>query len=250
MPLAETPLTNYLHTMALNSGTVRYEFILEEETLSFDILLNPDASIDREDLETAPNWTELGCNQCECCPLKSEEQRHCPAAVHIHRSIERFSGSASIEEIRLKVQTARRTFEQDCDLQSAINSMLGLQMATSGCPILGKLRVMTNFHMPFSSFAETLYRSVGAYLIKQYYEQQDGQAPDWELKGLQQFYEELELLNEAFSARIRNMDRNDAISNAVVMFFATSVVVASALEEGLAEFKDYFTGASVTPPEG
>ena len=103
--------------------------------------------------------------------------------------------------------------------------------------------------MPFSSFAETLYRSVSAYLIQQYYTHRDGGQADWELAGLQQFYEELELLNQAFSARIRHMDRKDAISNAVVMFFATSVAAAYALEAGLAEFKDYFTGASVTPPQ-
>ncbi|MGB0416364.1 MAG: DUF6901 family protein [Coraliomargarita sp.] len=234
--------------MSAEPNHIHYTFELGEDRVRFDISLEsqPDAT----EAIGAPAWTELSCNQCSCCPLKPEKHSHCPAALHVHKSLKRFENSASTERIRLRVETERRIFEQECDLQSAINSMLGLQMATSGCPILGKLRGMATFHMPFSSFAETLYRSVGAYLIKQYYVKQDGKEPDWELQGLQQFYMDLERLNEAFSARIRDIDRNDAISNAVVMFFATSIVVANALEEGLVEFKDYFTGESVTPPKG
>ena len=235
--------------MALDPNMVRYTFQIAGETLSLDICLDPDEATPDIDPQRLPEWTQLDCNQCACCPLSTENHSHCPAAVRIHQSIERFTNSASIEQIHLKVETARRFYEQDCDLQSGLNSMLGLEMATSGCPVLGKLRAMATFHKPFSSFAETLYRSVSAYLIKQYYTYREGGQPDWELAGLQEFYEDLELLNQAFSSRIRNMAREDAISNAVVMFFATSVVAASALEEGLVEYKDYFTGESVTPPE-
>lgn len=234
--------------MSSEPNHIHYTFVLGDETVRFDIAL--DAKLETSTQSDAPKWTELGCKQCSCCPLKTDEHTHCPAALRVHKSLARFENSASTEQIHLRVETERRNFEQNCDLQSAINSMLGLQMATSGCPILGKLRSMATFHIPFSSFAETLYRSVGAYLVKQYYAQQEGLEPDWELEGLQQFYEELELLNQSFSERIRQMDRNDAISNAVVMFFATSIVVASAIEEGLVEFKDYFTGKSVIPPKG
>lgn len=228
-------------------NSVRYTFDFGNESAVIDISLEEPEAIDASN---APEWTKLTCNQCSCCTLDPAKHKHCPAAVGVHENLKHFQDSASIEQIQLTVETERRTYQQDCDLQSALNSMLGLEMATSGCPVLGKLRAMATFHMPFSSFGETLYRSVSAHLIKQYYIEREGGEPDWELQELKAYYDELEKLNEAFSARIRLMDRNDAVSNSVVMFFATSIVVASALDEGLTEFKDYFTGKSVTPPRG
>lgn len=121
-------------------------------------------------------------------------------------------------------------------------------MATSGCPILEKLRIMANFHMPFCSFGETLFRTVGAYLTQQFFVYKEGGQPDWDLDGLKAYYEELEILNQAFSERIRTIEESDAASNAIVMFFAASIVVTQAIEEGLIEYKDYFTGESPTPP--
>lgn len=36
----------------------------------------------------------------------------------------------------------------------------------------------------------------------------------------------------------------------MVIFFGASIVVASALQEHLDEYKDYFTGEAVNPPKG
>jgi hypothetical protein len=109
--------------------------------------------------------------------------------------------------VHLTVKTERRIYKQECDLQSGLNSMLGLQMATSGCPILGQLRAMATFHMPFSSFGETLFRTVSAYLVQQFYVHKAGGKADWDLKELQAFYETLEGLNKAFSKRIRGIGK-------------------------------------------
>lgn len=236
--------------MPTEPNIVRYIFDLTAEQLTFEIniagLRSPRTTID----PGLPEWTLLKHHQCACCPLKADEHPHCPAAIRIYRDLETFKNSPSIEQVYLTVETERRTYAQHCDLQSGLNSMLGLQMATSGCPVVGKLRAMGTFHMPFSSFGETLYRTVGAYLTQQYFEYKEGKHPDWDLEGLKTFYDELEQLNEAFSLRIRSMDRNDAVSNAIVMFFAASIVVAASIEDGLGEFKDYFTGKSATPPRG
>lgn len=195
-----------------------------------------------------PEWTRLESNQCPNCPLKSADCEHCPAAIKVNEVLHTFKDSASIETIDLRVVTNRRTYKQQCDLQSALNSMLGLQMATSGCPILEKLRVMANFHMPFCSFGETLFRTVSSYLTQQFFIHKEGGEADWDLDGLKKYYEDLEVLNQAFSGRIQAIEESDAASNAIVMFFAASIVVTQAIDDGLIEYKDYFTGQSPDPP--
>jgi hypothetical protein len=238
--------------MPVPPNIVRYVYEIDGEEMDFEIGTSEDDAVTPEDMAKGdfPEWTRLDHEQCACCPLKTESHSHCPAAIRMHEVLETFKEFKSVERVKLTVETERRTYLQECDLQSGLNSMLGLLMATSGCPVVGKLRAMATFHMPFCSFGETLFRSVSAYLTKQYFAKQAGEEPDWELEGLKRFYEELEQLNQAFSERIRGIEQSDAISNAMVMFFAASIVVADALEERLAEYKEYFTGIAVNPPRG
>lgn len=235
-----------------DENTIKYVFRQGEEELVFTIETGKDVSgshLPIDISEPYPEWTKLESNQCPNCPLKKADCAHCPAAVRVHEVLETFKKSASIQKIDLSVITHRRIYNQQCDLQSALNSMLGLQMATSGCPILEKLRSMANFHMPFCSLGETLYRTVSAYLTQQFFIYKEGGDADWDLDGLKAFYQELETLNEAFSKRIQVLEQSDAASNAIVIFFATSIVLGDAIEDGLVEYKDYFTGRSPLPPE-
>lgn len=239
--------------MSIEPNLIRYIFDIEGEPIEFVIDTGFDTTEEPspvEHLETYPDWIRLEKDQCACCPLKKEDSPYCPAALRMHSVLETFKGNTSFEKVELTVETARRTYKQKCDLQSGLNSMLGLQMATSGCPVVGQLRAMATFHVPFSSFGETLFRSVSAYLTKQYFIHKEGGQPDWDLAELKAFYETLEGLNEAFSRRVKGIGQSDAIANAIVMFFASSIVVASAIEEGLEEYKGYFTGECTEPPMG
>ncbi|MDQ8193901.1 hypothetical protein QEH59_05665 [Coraliomargarita sp. SDUM461004] len=232
-------------------NTIQYVFRLGQEELVFTIKTDQNALEGHTAAVGSkyyPSWTKLSSNQCPNCPLKTTECKYCPAAIRVHEVLSTFKTFASFEKIDLSVVTHRRIFHQQCDLQSALNSMLGLQMATSGCPILEKLRIMANFHMPFCSFAETLYRTVSAYLTQQFFVDQEGGDADWKLNELKAFYQQLEILNRAFSHRIKVIEENDAVSNAIIMFFSASIVVADAIDDGLAEYKDYFTGKSAQAP--
>lgn len=100
---------------------------------------------------------------------------------------------------------------------------------------------MASFHIPFCTTRETLHRTVGSYLIKQYFKQLKGEEPDWKLVHLKELYGVLEGLNQDFSKRIQESITNDALSNAVIMFFATSVVVANSLDKQLARHQNYLT---------
>lgn len=235
--------------MPIEPNIIRYTFEQHGKKLSFDI----DTSLERaetiESKEQLPEWTKLSTHQCSCCPLKESDCSHCPAAVRTYEVLNHFTEGYSIEEITLTVENERRTYTQTCDMQNGLNSMLGLLMATSGCPVVGQLRSMATFHLPCSTFVETVYRTLGAYLTKQYFIRQEGGEPDWELNGLKNFYEDLEVLNQAFSERITAIADQDAIANAIVIFFSTSIIIASALEDGLDEYKDYFMGRSTVSPD-
>lgn len=222
------------------SESVSYRFEFEDREVSFDVTTRPDKV---DDSTEYPEWARLGFNQCACCPLKEKDCTYCPAATRINEVLEAFADNTSIERVNVTVKTAERSYFENCDLQVGINSLMGLMMATSGCPVLNELGAMASFHIPFCATHETLHRTVGSYLIKQYFMQLGGGEPDWELKGLKELYGVLEGLNQDFSKRIQPFITSDAVSNAVIMFFATSVVVSSSLDQQLATHQKYLTNA-------
>jgi hypothetical protein len=50
-------------------------------------------------------------------------------------------------------------------------------------------------------------------------------------------------LNQDFSKRIQASASSDALSNAIIIFFATSVVVANSLDKQLTRHERYLTNA-------
>ncbi|MFP4069231.1 MAG: DUF6901 family protein [Verrucomicrobiota bacterium] len=219
---------------------VRYIFEFEDRKVVFD------ADTKQHQAKEAgryPEWARLGFKQCACCPLTTEDCAFCPVAIRISDLLEAFSNNRSTERVKVTVETAERNYYDETDLQVGLNSLMGLLMATSTCPILEKLGAMATFHIPFCTTRETLHRTVGSYLIQQYFKQLRGGKPDWELKELKKLYTELEGLNRDFSKRIQSGIQSDALSNAVTMFFATSVVVASSLEQQLHRHEKYLTNA-------
>ena len=223
----------------MDSEHVVYRFELEDREIEFNVATRPGQTND----EAHPEWARLGYQQCACCPLKESDCAYCPAATRINEVIETFIDSQSIERVKVTVTTAGRSYFEDCDLQVGINSLMGLMMATSGCPVLKELGAMASFHIPFCNTRETLHRTVGSYLIKQYFKQLKGEEPDWELKKLKELYGVLEGLNQDFSKRIQASASSDALSNAIIIFFATSVVVANSLDKQLTRHERYLTNA-------
>ena len=222
----------------MSSEHVIYRFELEDREIKFRVATRPEEVDDRG---AHPEWARLGHKQCACCPLKESDCAYCPAATRIYEITEAFGDRKSFERVKVTVTTAERRYVEDCDLQVGINSLMGLMMATSGCPVLKELGAMASFHIPFCTTRETLQRTVGSYLIKQYFKQLEGGKPDWELKELKELYGKLGGLNQDFSRRIQSSATSDAVSNAAIMLFATSVVVASSLEEQLTKHQSYLT---------
>lgn len=58
-------------------------------------------------------------------------------------------------------------------MQIGLYSLLGLVMATSGCPHLDFLRPLALHPLPFSSIHETVFRVSSSYLTEQYFREND-----------------------------------------------------------------------------
>jgi len=195
-----------------------------------------------------PSWTALGFSQCGNCPLSAGDSPRCPTAVDVFRIAERFADKLSYERVHVRVQRSGRSYEIDCDVQTGLGSLLGLVMASSGCPILSQLQGLARFHLPFAEFEETLFRTVSLYLLRQYFIAQEGGVPDFELAGLRRLYEDLQEVNRAFKRRIEGASPRDASINAVTLLFSVSALVSLSLEGGLEQLRHLADMPRSAPP--
>ena len=146
---------------------IRYRFDLpdgSQKTLDFSF--DPaDFRLTNAAPAVPPFWTELKFSQCANCPLNAAEHPHCPAALHMAPAVESLKALVSFDTVGVTVTQAERTMYAETTAQQAMSSVLGLIMATSGCPWTDRLRPMARFHLPFASEAETVYRSVCMFLL-------------------------------------------------------------------------------------
>jgi hypothetical protein len=190
------------------------------------------------DATDEPFWVKLDYNKCTNCPLSETEHTNCPAAVDARRITETYKDMVSTETVQVEVRTPERTYVKETDSQSALRGLLGLVMATSGCPTLSHFKGLAQTHLPFSNIEETLLRVVGAYLIQQFIRNQEGEEPDWELKNLNTFYEELQEVNRCFKGRIDAASQQDANMNALGSLVYLAMGVSFSLEDQLANLRE------------
>ncbi len=197
----------------------RYRFkIGKGAEKTFEISLDPETlAIKNKPLASLPDWARLEFAQCEHCPLTSKESPYCPTAAHLAGVVDAFGEVMSIEESDVIVESQERAFFKRVPAQQGLFSLLGIYMASSGCPVTEKLRPMVRHHLPFANSVETVYRVITMYLAAQYYRMRKGFSPDWELKGLVQFYDDMKKVNLGFSNRLRQAVKHESLTNAVVM---------------------------------
>ena len=138
---------------------IEYRITLDDEH-EFSYRIEPDRVFDHETAKLAPRWTRLDHQQCNNCPLSRNEFSHCPAAVDLHRVIEDFQGLPAIRKAQVHVRTPEREYNKLVGLEEGLRALLGVIMATSACPILGRLKPMAHQHLPFASNQEFVLRAV------------------------------------------------------------------------------------------
>lgn len=226
----------------MTPARIRYRFVLPDgrrETfdLFFDArdfrLLNPHPA-------ELPFWTALDFKQCENCPLQADTHPHCPVAVQLVGVIGRLDSLVSYDQVRVDVHTAERTVTHETTVQQALSALLGLIIATSGCPRTEFLRPMARFHLPLASETETIYRSVTMFALAELLKAANGATPDVRLEGLKRAYDELHRVNRGLARRIGAATGSDPARNAVVLLDAYTTLLPSAIEQSLADMRPLF----------
>ena len=192
-----------------------------------------------------PAWTALHFHQCSHCPLDIKTHPDCPIAVNLVNIVEPFSRLLSHNEIHVAVTTEERVISKDTTAQEGISSLIGLVMATSGCPHTAFFRPMARFHLPLASEEETVFRATSMYLLAQYFLKKEEQEADFELEGLTEIYHNVHVVNIAFAERLRGASEKDSTINAIVMLdmyaLALPYVIEGSLEEIRYLFKPFLT---------
>jgi hypothetical protein len=218
---------------------IRYRFDLPDGSKkTLDLLFDPvDFTLHNSPPAEPPFWTELGYNQCANCPLSSMKHQHCPAALHMAAAVEALKALVSFDTVGVTVVQAERSITLETTAQQAMSSVLGLIMATSGCPWTDHLRPMARFHLPFANEAETVYRSICMFLLAR-------EIADFDktrgFAALEALYENLHVVNRDMSRRIGAATRSDPARNAIALLDAYTMLLPAALDGSLAELAPLF----------
>ena len=157
-------------------------------------------------------------------------------------AVELLKELVSFDTVGVTVTQTERTVHSETSAQQALSSVLGLIMATSGCPWTDKLRPMARFHLPFASEAETVYRSVCMFLLARELLQHELTAAG-ESSGfgdLKHLYDNLHVVNRDMSRRLGAATRTDPARNAMALLDSYTTLLPAALESQLAELKPLF----------
>ncbi len=211
---------------------IEYRITLDDEH-EFRYRIELERQYDPQIAAQTPRWTRLENNRCSNCPLNPAQHSHCPAAVDLHRVIEDFRGLPAFKKVAVQVRTPEREYTKQVGLEEGLRALLGVIMATSACPLLGKLKPMAQQHLPFASNQEFILRAVSLYLMRQYFNFREGRHADWELNGLVKQFQQLQLVNQAFWQRIHETCEGDSNLKAFLSFFSMASSMSYSLEAQL-----------------
>jgi hypothetical protein len=229
------------------AAVINYSFkfkLADKKEKVFDVLIDPVTLINRKPDKEFPDWTKSANFRCPNCPMEYGAEENCPVAVNLHEAIEFFSNFVSFEEVNVTIETPQRVYSKNTSMQDGVSSLFGVLMVTSGCPVIGMLRPMVRYHLPFSNLEETEYRVISMYLTAQYFRYKRGKEPDWNMNNLKKIYEEIKKVNLYVVREIAKHEKNDTSINSVIVLNNFAEYVTIDLDENTMEqievfFKDY-----------
>ena len=223
--------------------TITYAYRFEDgNTIKFDLLLDKATlalTIERD--TEMPDWTLLGYEKCRICPLDDRSHPRCPVAANLSGIVEKFKKFVSHDKVNVACIVEERTYTKSTTIQMGLSPLLGIIMATSGCPILEQLKPMVRFHLPFASLDETIFRMVSMHLVAQYLRKHAGKSADWSLDGLTRIYGQVSQVNNDFADRLIGAAQNDVNVNALVNLDAFAKMVPLAADQMLKKITPYFS---------
>lgn len=220
-----------------------YQFKFDDGTSrGFKVRIDADsgALIDDPTMES-PDWTRLEFHQCSHCPYKKGELTHCPVAQSVARVAEAFKTELSHKATTVFVRTENRFYGKKTDLQTGLQSLFGLVMGSSKCSHMNLFKPMSRYHLPFSTFDETVVRVLGKFLISQFLRVKNkGIAPDLELTELMDKYAQVNIVNRHIIQRVRSISKGDADKNAIVILDGFASLLPMELQGGFEHLSKIF----------
>jgi hypothetical protein len=206
-----------------------------------------EVNIDKQTMESltddsgaTPDWCKLEFHQCPNCPLRAIPQTYCPLAKRLVKLMDTFHDVLSYDEVKMEVTTPERVVTKNTTAQRAVSSLMGLVMATGGCPHMAFLKPMARYHLPFATQEETVFRVVSTYLLEQYFRHKQALSIDMELENLKKIYGEIQIINQAMSSRLRTVGAQDSAVNAVVLLDIFAKMLPYSVEDSLEEIRYLF----------
>lgn len=193
-----------------------------------------------DDNMASPDWTRLEFHQCSHCPYKVGELTHCPVAQSVARVAEAYKGELSHRATTVFVKTENRFYGKKTDLQTGLQSLFGLVMGASKCSHMSLFKPMARYHLPFSTFDETVVRVLGKYLIGQFLRVKDGGQPDLDLEMLMEKYAKVSIINRFIIQRVRSISKGDADKNAIVILDGFASLLPMELQGGFEHLSKIF----------
>ncbi len=234
---------NFYFFTAMDTNTITYKYCFDfPDGTKKRFLINLDAKTLLLDptVQNPPDWTRLIEHQCSCCALDETDTFNCPLAVNISELVTNFKDIASFESCKVSCVTAERTVTKDTIVQDGLSSIMGIIMATSGCPTMNILKPMARFHLPFATVDESMFRSASVYLLRQYFAHQEDGTGDFSLKNIKSHYSKIELVNSGILNRIQYATKLDADRNAIVILNSLAQILYLEIDDNLLSLRHYF----------
>lgn len=187
-----------------------------------------------------PEWAELDYYKCMNCTLDSETVRYCPASVSFIPVISAFRDVSPLDDMDVEVVFAERKIILKAKAQKVIGSIIGLLFAASGCPHTVCFRPMVRYHVPLSNDSETMMRAASMYTLAQYFRYNNGEKPDYNLKGLKKIYEELQVVNRTMAERLQAADGSSASINCLILLDMYAHTMPFEIDDSLKDLKYLF----------
>ncbi|MBN8530814.1 MAG: hypothetical protein J0L97_02995 [Alphaproteobacteria bacterium] len=225
--------------MSADTYEVEYRFLFEGgEEVCHRVTIDPATMISIPPEGEPPSWARLEYRPCDGCELKGCET--CPVAVRIAPPLAALNGRVSHTPVTVTVHTKERDYVKATDLQEGLRSLLGLIMATSGCPALAPFRFMARQHLPFSTPEETVPRILSSYLLHQYFHHGNKGAIPFDPEAITRLYNGMQTVNEGLLRRLQHAFQGDASANAVVLFSSYSLLIPLMIEDELEKLRRLF----------
>lgn len=226
--------------MDIEEKTFHYNIFFKSSEFEFDYSVRiTDENFEHDPpVGDVPEWCELEFKKCPNCTLSSIWHSHCPLAVRLIPFV-KLPKCNSYDEVHAEVEFDDKKITYDTSAQEAFSSLLGLVMATSGCPHTSFFKPMAWYHRPFSSPEETMFRACTTYLFS-YFIHKLEQQEEVSFDALKVVYHNIHTINVNIAARIQNYLKTDSAINAIVLLDLITNDLPIAIDEDLSELKRLF----------